>query len=363
MLFWCWISYSPGTYRPAQRNHAEGDRQSSYGWVLWRSQHLHAGNLIHQNIFQQLSKIRWITFPKTNIAHARRPSQKELSLPTIYFQGLRYVSFRGYVWLIQVEHQHFRCQFLSQAAVSRIIPPYCSFGGFALTGGQVPTARGLYKSDMTQTHKPTKWDPSFLILRTNQLQTIYSDSTRSYSGGSARHIWRMNSNVRLKYWMHLNDQNLQNVIFLNCDPVSNLPQNLGRFSPAHFFFRCVHVYVHWVQHGTVLYGVKTIVTSWTKSIHRYRWWLDMAIDTSKYIAWPVEIDLLKLRKLTHLAPIGWAVTTLTYQLENYHGGFTFVKNREPNGCRRSWDSSLRSSESAAIKFHWDMNRLINQQQL
>lgn len=60
------------------------------------------------------------------------------------------------------------------------------------------------------------------------------------------------------------------------------------------FFRCVHVYVHWVQHGTVLYGVKTIVTSWTKSIHRYRWWLDMAIDNSKYIAWPVEIDLLKL---------------------------------------------------------------------
>ena len=92
-----------------------------------------------------------------------------------------------------------------------------------------------------------------------------------------------------------------------------------------FFFRCVHVYVHWVQHGTVLYGVKTIVTSWTKSIHRYRWWLDMAIDASKHIAWPVEIDLLKLRKLTHLAPIGWPVTTLTYQLENYHGGFTFVK--------------------------------------
>ena len=48
MLFWCWISYSPGTYRPAQRNHAEGDRQSSYGWVLWRSQHLHAGNLIRR---------------------------------------------------------------------------------------------------------------------------------------------------------------------------------------------------------------------------------------------------------------------------------------------------------------------------
>lgn len=243
--------------------------------------------------------------------------------------------------------------------MSRIIPPYCSFGGFALTGGQVPTANLTWLRLINQ-----KRGIQVLILRTNQLQTIYSDSTRRKIQVAQLDI----SDEWIPMWGWsigcISTTKICKMSFFQIvTPFPTSPKNSGGF------------------HQPIFSSVRSRLCSLSPARNCVvRGENDSHLMDQKHPPIPMvtghgdrHLQIYCVTCGNRFAEVEKKHTSCTYWMAGYYLDIPTwklprrfhlrKKKREPNGCRRSWDSSLRSSESAAIKFHWDMNRLINQQQL